>query len=399
MGRHDTPLDLRKENNLPLSAPLTVFAASEQLDALHLASDTSWIGELHLHAVDLDEDLPTDALRSADIVVVHVDPRVPRSMDRIRTIHRVAPELPQIVAIDNASVSLVRTLLREGVSDVVSVPIDPEELLQAALTVLEGRSVASRHDVPLAPLVAVTRALGGSGATSLSTHLAAQFVEHSPRGSTCLIDLDIQFGRVSEVLGLAPRRGLGDLLEAGERLDSAFLHSVAARHDTGLSVIAAPLDIVPLEAVDAAQLRRVIELARREFDHVFVDLPSNLANWGLALIAEADSVLLVVEQTVQSLRQARRRIELFKAVGIDPRAISIVVNRYERRLFGSISLADIEETLGLPVTAGLPVDSQLAAAQDQGLLVRRTKAKSSFGAGVADFAQDLDEQLRMRRKS
>src|SRR5690606_293282 len=136
-----------------------------------------------------------------------------RRIERVRTLR---PELPQIVALASADLSLVRTLVREGVADVVSLPLQPEELLQAAVAVLEVRSAQDDSRIELAPVVAITRSLGGTGATTLATHLAADFARQGSR--VCLFDLDIQFGRVAEVLGLQPRRSLTDLLDAGVRI-------------------------------------------------------------------------------------------------------------------------------------------------------------------------------------
>ena len=324
--------------------------------------------------------------------MVHVDPAVPDTMRRIERVRALRPELPQIVALASADLSLVRTLVREGVADVVSLPLQPEELLQAAVAVLEVRSAQDDSRIELAPVVAITRSLGGTGATTLATHLAADFARHGSR--VCLFDLDIQFGRVAEVLGLQPRRSLTDLLDAGVRIDQAILQSVVTPHASGLAVVAAPQDIVPLEAVDSKQLHNAIAIARREYDLVFLDLPSNLSNWSLATLAEAGAVVMLVEQNLSSLRQAKRRLDLFRSVGIDGRIVSVVVNRIERRLFGSISLSDVEEALGHKVLCGLHAETQnLGIAQDQGLLVHEVRTKSPYAGDVEKLAGALKQRL------
>ena len=397
MGNYDTPQTLGKECRLRLPAPLTVIAASEQIDALQAARGAPWIEDANLVPLELEQEITDAHLFGAGIVVMHVDPAVPSSMRRIERVRGLRPELPQIVALASADLRLVRTLVREGVADVVALPLAPEELLQVAIAVMEVEAEKDGSRAGLAPLVAVTRALGGGGATTLVTHLAAAFADALPEAGqrVCLIDLDVQFGRVAEVLGLKPRRTLTDLLEAGVRLDDAFLRSVAVTHSSGLVVIAAPQEIVPLESLDAEQLHRVIEVARREYDYVFIDTPSNLTNWNLSLLAEADSVVMVVEQTLASLRQAKRRLDLFTSVGIDNRLVTIAVNRIERRLFGSIGLADVEQALGHKVMAGLHADPQsVGIAQDQGLLVGEVRAKSPYAADVTKLADVLRQRLQ-----
>jgi pilus assembly protein CpaE len=395
MGQQNTPLELGKERRLRLPAPLTVLAAGEQIDALSAAKGAPWIENARLVPLGLHEEITDAHLFGAGILVVHVDPAVPGSMDRVERVRALRPDLPQIVALESADVRLVRTLVRQGVADVVSLPLAPEELLQAAIAVMEVQAVKDGSRAGLAPMIAVTRALGGGGATTLITHLAASFADaDADEPSVCLFDLDIQYGRVAEVLGLSPRRNLTDLLEAGERLDESLLRSVATQHASGVTVIAAPEEIVPLESVDTEQLRRAIELARQEFDFVFVDIPSNLTNWNLSILAEADSILMLAEQSIASLRQARRRLDLFRSVGIDGRIMSVVVNRMEKRLFGTIGLADVEKALDHQVAGGLRADGQnIGLAQDQGLLVGQVRSKSPYAADVAKLADTLRQRL------
>lgn len=393
MGHGEYILDREKELELQLTAPITIVASSDYIDALKASVGSSWISDANFIAVDPADPIPEAEVNASGIIVFEVDPAVPRSMDRIRQLHVMRPGMPQVVAMKDVNLKLVRTLVREGVSDVVELPFSGEEILQTVVAVLETTGVAVEEKVELAPVIAVTRAVGGSGATTIASHLAASLANDAAQPRVCIFDLDIQSGRMAEVLGLTPRRSLSDLLEAGKRMDGALLHTVAERYDSNISVIAAPSEIIPIEAVKPDDLTRIIDLARREFDYIVLDLPSNLTNWVLNVLAKADNVTMVVEQTLASLRQARRRLDLFRTLGLDHRLISIVVNKVEKKLFSSISMGDVEQALGRPVTAGIALDqATLAAAQDQGVLARSVKRKSPF---VGDM-EGLSEALAAR---
>lgn len=389
---HDTPLELGKDFALQLPSPLAVFAAGEQIEALKGAKGVSWLGDAQLLPTPLEAAIPTHDLAEGRIIVIEADPAVPASIERVRKVRSTRPDLVVIVALGNADVRMVRTLVRGGVADVVGLPLDAEEILQAAVAILEVSLQEARREVHLAPIIAVTRAAGGGGATTAVTHLGRSLAE----GATCCIfDLDVQYGRVCEVLGLRPRLSLADLLEAGDRLDAAYLRSVVTDAGEGLSVIAAPPDILPIEAVDGARLHEALELACREFDYVLIDMPSNLTNWSLSVLARADGVVLLCDQAVPSLRQARRRIDLFRKVGIDRANVLVVINRATRKLFGAIGMDDVERALGQPVFGRLPLDAQaLTAAQDQGLLLNRAKPKSPFVADMHGLAAALRSRLQ-----
>lgn len=384
MGTHDHPSAYGEEAALRNGPEILVVASPAWLDALAAAGPA--IPRLETLPLDRAAPVPAARLARAAMLVIEVDPEDRASMQRIGHIRESRPNMPLVAAINGASVSLVRTLVRQGISDVVSLPFDPGELLQTTLD-----AAATRESKPaaapraLAPLIAVARALGGSGATSIATQLAADLAAHDTSGRGVVIaDLDLQFGSVADYLGVRPRGSLTDLLDAPDRLDEELLRSIAAEADGGVSVIAAPDAIMPLEAVDVDGMLAAIKLLRQQYGYVVLDLPANWTNWTLSAALAADSLVLVVELTIASLRQAKRRLELFRSVGIENRNIQIVVNRVEKRLFRTIDLDDVERTLGHPALGSVALESPaLDAAQTQGRLVSELHRKSRFAADVA----------------
>ncbi|MCZ8368374.1 MAG: AAA family ATPase [Porphyrobacter sp.] len=342
--------------------------------------------------LELTDELTPMMVPASGVVVVQVDPTVPSSMNRIEKLRTRNPDLSVIVALEKTDLRLVRTLIRGGVSDAISLPFDGDELLQAVLASAEQ----VKEETRLAPLVAVVRPLGGGGATTLVTHLAAAFAEAGH--TSCLVDLDVQLGRASEVLGIASRRTIADLLDAGSAIDETLLDAVMQHHASGLGVIAAPSEIIPIEAVDRDQLNRVLELVRRQHDFVFVDLPASLTNWSLSLLANADEILLVTEQGLSSLRQSKRLLGLFRSVGIDDATVSVVVNRAQNRLFGSINTSDVEQALGKDILGVLrPDEANIKVAQDQGLLVQEVRGKSGYSADVRALVDKIRGRTTMGR--
>ncbi len=156
----------------------------------------------------------------------------------------------------------------------------------------------------------------------------------------------MQFGDVAFQLGMRPKLSLFDLLEAGNRLDGAMLRTTAADHSGGLKLIAAPADMMPLEGVPSEHVLQVVDLATREYGTVFLDLPTNWTNWSLSLVARSDLVLLVTELTVASLNRARRQLNLLRSQDLGELDVRVVLNRFDKSLARTISLADARKALG-----------------------------------------------------
>lgn len=387
MGTYDFLTEHLKEAALRNSSRILVVASAQHLEPL--GEDA--IPGLRTAALDNGAPVPRGLLDDASILVIEVDPGDRASMRRIGEIRESHPALPVVAAINDASVSLVRTLVREGISDVVSLPFDPNELLQISLDTVAKHDAVGTDSVALAPMVAVARSLGGCGATSIATHLAADLAEHDPSGrGVMVIDLDLQFGSVADYLGVRPRGSLADLLGAEDRLDEDLVRSVATEAGGGISVIAAPDTIMPLESVDTDVLLRMIRLLRQQYGYVVLDLPANWTNWALSSALAADSIVLVVELTVASLRQAKRRLELFRSVGIEDRVVEVVVNRVEKRLFKAIDLNDVSATLGRPVVGSIALEAPLVStAQNQGVLVGQMHRRSRFAKDLAQLGAHL----------
>ena len=343
-----------------------------------------------------DEEIPARLIDLAQVLVVEVDPAQPRSIERLVELGRAYPALPKIAAIANASVPLVRTLVHEGVTDVVSLPFQFEELLEASLSAIAAVKARTESGVKLAPMISVVRSVGGCGASSVATHLACDLAQnlHASR-AIAVVDFDLQAGTVSDYLGSSGSGSLADLLAAGDRLDHDLIQSMAQPIDGNVAVFAAPQDIQPVENVETDQVLRLLGLMRQQYAGVVIDLPADWTNWALSAVSSSDLVILVVELSVNSLRQAKRRLQLFTSVGIDPAKVVLVVNRVERRMFKSIDLSDVTATLDHEVIASLALEEpQLSSAQAQGLLVHAVNRKSKFNSDLTKLAEELGARLR-----
>ena len=343
-----------------------------------------------------DEEIPARLIDLAQVLVVEVDPAQPRSIERLVELGRAYPALPKIAAIANASVPLVRTLVHEGVTDVVSLPFQFEELLEASLSAIAAVKARTESAVKLAPMISVVRSVGGCGASSVATHLACDLAQHLHASrAIAVVDFDLQAGTVSDYLGSSGSGSLADLLAAGDRLDNDLVQSIAQPIHDNVVVFAAPQDIQPVENVETDQVLRLLGLMRQQYAGVLLDLPADWTNWALSAVSSSDLVILVVELSVNSLRQAKRRLQLFASVGIDPGKVVLVVNRVEHRMFKSIDLSDVTATLDREVIGSLSLEEpQLSSAQAQGLLVHAVNRKSKFNDDLTKLAEELGRRLR-----
>ena len=339
-------------------------------------------------ACGIEDALPLKDLSFASIVVIEVDPSSHNSLERVDQLRSELPSVPVIAGLADVDIATSRQLLRRGVSDIVALPIAVDELVTAISDTAEQIASEVSDDVELAPFIAVLNSIGGSGSTTIATHLASQMAEDMGDGArACVFDLDLQSGDVSSFLGCTPRQDLTELMEAGNRLDDELLRAVAIDSGTGVDVIAAPSEIVPIEALDFEQLMRIITMARKQYDVVIVDLPASFTNWSLSTVFAADQAIIVGTLTIPSLRHAKRQLDFLISMGIARNQIQIVLNRVENRLFKTIDSNDAAKALKHPILATVCNDYKLIrTAQDQGELADALQPRSKFSKDIANLA-------------
>ncbi|HWU93305.1 MAG TPA: pilus assembly protein CpaE [Sphingomicrobium sp.] len=340
---------------------------------------------LHLSVAPVTDWIDPQELSQAAAAVVQVDPDTPASIKRFQKLAQ-ATETPLIAAAYDPPLALVRALVRFGAHDVVPLPLSIEDL-ETSIGPLrdEIRKSSRAAEAGKAKLITVVKGLGGIGATALTSQLAIRFAHHEAarRRETCLIDLDVQFGDVAFQLGLHPKLSLLDLLEAGTRLDSALLRSTTTDHASGLKVIAAPPEMMPLEGISSDHLIEVVDLATREFGTVFLDLPSNWTNWSLSLVARSNVVLLVTELSVAGLNRAKKQLQLFDSQDLGGLDVRVVANRFDKAQSRGIRAADVRQALGRDISYTISNDPQLMrTAIDRGVPLGDLKRKSALGKDI-----------------
>jgi len=115
-----------KENAVKACANMLIVATAEHVAAVVEADSRHNFPGLETFGCENDQPISASLIAAAQVLVVEVDPDMPRSIERLIELGRQYPGLPRIAAIANGSVPLVRTLVREGVSDVVSLPFQIE---------------------------------------------------------------------------------------------------------------------------------------------------------------------------------------------------------------------------------------------------------------------------------
>ena len=355
---------------------------------------------LSLSVLPVTDWIDPEELSSATAAIVQVDPDTPASVKRFQKL-AAATSTPLIAAAYDPPLALVRSLVRAGAHDVVPLPLDITDLETSLGPIRDELANHGRSStVALGKQISVIKSGGGVGATALLCQLAIQFAtkEAAAGREACLLDLDVQFGDAAFQLGLRPKLSLGDLLDAGSRLDGDLLRATTVVHPSGLRVIASPPEMMPLEGISSEHLIDIVDIAAREFGTVFVQLPTNWTNWSLSVLARSDLVLLMTELSVTSLHRSRRQLDLIADQDLRALDVRVVVNRFEKGMFKTIKPADVRAALGRDIAYTIANDyAVMSAATEQGVPISAIKRRSAVGKGIDMLDAGIAAALRLDR--
>jgi pilus assembly protein CpaE len=256
---------------------------------------------------------------------------------------RAADRRPHLIVVGGTNdTTVVRLAMQAGARDLLPLPLIEADLVAALQRVeRDRRSAGSRAH---GTLTAFMNAKGGSGATFIAANVAHALTAVSHRNTT-LVDLDLQFGAIPVYFDLFPKRGMLQALENVEGLDEVALMGYAVQHASGLRILGnAAEDGLPTQPVSVDHVRRLLDIAVHSNDHVIVDLPRRIDALTALAIERAQHVVLVVQQSLATVRDATRLITcLRRDLGVAKERLLVVVNRYEKDK--GITDEDIRTTL------------------------------------------------------
>jgi pilus assembly protein CpaE len=248
---------------------------------------------------------------------------------------------------------LMRGAMRAGARDYLSLPLTEDDLTRAL------EQLIREHYTETAPaaghLTAVMNAKGGSGGTVVACNVARTLAGRTG-GGVLLLDLDVQFGAVPVYFDLTVGSGLVKALELVDSLDAAALEGYLLRHSSGLRILAADPESLLLPGdVPEGRMEQLLQVLVQSAAQVVVDLPRLIDPATIVVLERADTVLVVVQQTLAHLRDARRLVTLLRRdLHLPDEAIRLVVNRYDKQ--NAVGLKEVREAVGGLEVETLPND-------------------------------------------
>jgi len=198
-----------------------------------------------------------------------------------------------------------------------------------------------------------------------------------------LVDLDLQRGDIAAFLNLNPSQSLAAIAAARGEIDEVFLHGALTRHESGVVVLPAPLQMEEADTIGHEQVESVLRVLRSQFRYVIVDTARTLTDASLAALEATEHVFLLTDLSVPGMRATRRTLDLLAR--LDARPEVLITQAIAR----PAKLEDATRAIGQPPYLIIPRDPTAASqAMNAGAPLNGTK-DSPLATSIGEFATKL----------
>jgi pilus assembly protein CpaE len=335
----------------------TMLWASDGTTARELVEATARDIGLAVSFCALQELADAGRAGQSEVIALETGADPTRALALVAEVHGRLPHVTILLASPDGSVGFIRQALQAGASDVLSLPLQPNELHRALIRSVHAGPRTHPRPESGGDIITVCSARGGLGATTLAVNLASKLVAVTGT-EVALVDLDLQRGDVAAFMNLTPHNSLANLAAAPGEIDDVFLASTLTRHPNGVFVLPAPTEIEDADSVGDAEIKLALDLLRVRFRYTVVDTARTITGATLAAVEASRRILLLSDLSVPGLRHARRTVDLFARLGIPADRVELVVTE---AVAGPVSLLDAGRAIGKTPFFVVPRDETSAA--------------------------------------
>ena len=306
--------------------------------------------EFHSYPAELN-DLERLLKQNFDIIFLEIDSEPEFALELVEVISNTNTAKVMVYS-RITDQNIVLRCVRAGACEYLILPLKQGAVAEALDRAMPTRNPETCPLMKTGKLLVFFGAKGGSGVTTIACNLAVALAQETDQ-RTLVIDLALPMGDVALNLGIAANYSTDDAFRNIDRLGANFLHSLLAKHRSGISLLAAPSSVPEVEASKMA-IDKLMVVSRLEFDNVIVDVGSRIDLMGTALFDEASTIYLVTQAGISELRNSNRLISQFFNEG-GPK-LEIVINRFEPPSPGGVNEEAITKALGKPLRWKIPDD-------------------------------------------
>ena len=300
--------------------------------------------------VSVSEERPAGS-GHADLMAVDGRHRPDEALATIERLRAASPNASIFMVASEATPDLILKAMRAGANEFLTWPSSGAPFHEAVARAASRRQAASPGGG--ATTLAFIGSKGGAGTTTLAVNCAVELARMSRRPAV-IVDLKPGLGEVTLFLGVRSRYSVLDAIDNLHRLDADFLKELVVKHKSGLDILAGSDQFERPGGGDSGAVEEVLRLLTQQYAHIVIDAGTQLNACTTAALYMADTIYLVPNPDVPSVRNAQRLLDSLGQLGACGERVRILLNRASEPY--PIPPDQIEKALGRPIDQMFPSD-------------------------------------------
>lgn len=297
--------------------------------------------EIRSYPKDDDPFLDSDENSRPDICLVDFDPDRHQATLTAERIHERLPGTAVFAISSDSNSEHILQAMRCGCVEYLVKPVNVDHLLDAIARV--GGKKSEKRALLNCELLTFVGAKGGTGVTTLATHLGALLAKSCSR-KVLLVDLHPSLGDVALYLGITQQEyHFFELAENVDRLDSALLQSFLLHHPSGLDVLPAPQLRETEHRISTDAIGRTLDFMRSRYEFILIDCAPGLSEHNAELFRRSNQLYIVTVPEVSALRNVVHYLDFLTRQEFPSGRVRVVLNRHMKK--GGISDPEIEKAI------------------------------------------------------
>ncbi|MES9858475.1 MAG: AAA family ATPase [Sedimenticola sp.] len=324
-----------------------------------------------------------------DVIIIEINGHSEDDIfDIEQLIRKHRDKLSVFVTYKQGSMEIMRRLMHAGVREAFPFPIQTNDLLLSITEELSNKRTRTHEEEKQHSVISFINAKGGSGCTTLAVNTAYELVTRH-KCNVILVDLDIQFGAVARYLDLNPDESVLSALLHHQRIDPIYLKALISHHPSGLDVLAAPREIVPMSAISEEAVVHLVEALSENYDIIILDIPRSFLPWTVAALKLSNPIYLVLQNILSVIIDAKYIIDQLPQMGITTSELQLINNRAKAEI-KSISIEKLKETVDRTRVHRVRNDFETALkSQDLGIPVCEAKKHSAIAKDIHNLTDSI----------
>lgn len=251
---------------------------------------------------------------------------------------------------------------------------------------------AKQQEITEGALIVFISAKGGTGTSSLCANIGMNISKLMARSTTALVDLVLPIGSLALITGIDDPFNIIEVsnLPPEQITPEYFKEKLIKPHEWLFHLLPGSPDPGVASSFFVENTHIIIQMLRKSFDYVLVDLGRSFSRISLPIIQEADSIVLILSNDFSTVTLTKRTIDYLITQDINPNRIYPILNRAVG--LEGLSKSEADKILGMQIKTTVPyMMSNLTLANNQNTPIASKFPNDTANLVFKQIAVDLSQ--------